>query len=100
MRKLLGILLIGLIVFSVHAWAESVTTSDGINFNVTNDVGVSSVYTNAQIEQQIQQSNYISTRDQQKLLADSEIAYSWQGVEMLAQNAEAQFNQTISVNGT
>ena len=97
MNKLLGILLIGLIVFSVHAWAESVTTSDGVNFNVTNDVGVSSVYTNAHIEQQIQQSNYVSVRDQQKLLADSEIAYSWQGVEMLAQNAVAQLNQ---VNGT
>jgi hypothetical protein len=69
MRKLLGILLIGLIVFSVHAWAESVTTSDGVNFNVTNDVGVSSVYTNAQIEQQIQQSNYVSVRDQQNAVA-------------------------------
>jgi hypothetical protein len=92
MKKVLGILAIGLVVFAVHAWAESVTTSDGVNFNVTNDVGVSTTMTNAQIMQMVNSSNNKASLDQEKLLADSEIAYSWAGVEQLAINADVTAN--------
>jgi hypothetical protein len=92
MKKVLGILAIGLVVFAVHAWAESVTTSDGVNFNVTNDVGVSTTMTNAQIMQMVNSSNNKASLDQEKLLADSEIAYSWAGVEQLAVNADVTAN--------
>ena len=90
----------GLIVLAVHAWAESVTTTDGINFQVTNDVGFTDTLTNAQIMAKVVQTNAIVQQDSQRYLADTETAYSWQGVELLAQNAVANMNQTNSTNGT
>lgn len=100
MKKLiLGILTI-LIVLTVHAWAEQVTTTDGVNFNVTNDVGFTDTLTNAQIMAKVNQTASVVAQDSQRYLADTEVAYSWAGVEQLAQNAVANMNQTNQVNGT
>lgn len=82
------------------ALAESVTTTDGVNFNVTNDVNFTDVLTNAQILQKVSQSNRAVMGDSLTYLADSETLYSWQGVEQLAQQAASDYQANQVSNQT
>ena len=100
MKKIIAVILVSLTVLAVRVLAESVTTTDGVNFNVTNDVGFTDTLTNAQIMAKVNQTASVVAQDSQRYLADTEVAYSWAGVEQLAQNAVANMNQTNQVNGT
>jgi hypothetical protein len=79
MKKILAALLIGMFTLSGIALAITVSTNDGQNFTVTNDAGVTTTWTNAQMVQgqkQYQSSmandNSQITRFQQKYQQDSE----------------------------
>ena len=96
MKKLLAVLILGIFAIAGIAIASTVTTTDGKNFNVTNDVGVSSSMTNAQIMGDIFNSNRMVSGDTQKLMFDSETLAIWSSVEQMAQQAVANM-QTNSV---
>ena len=78
------------------AIASTVSTVDGINFNVTNDANISTNWTNSQIvqkenfyNQQMNMDNRQISIAQQKYQTDSEGYMLMNGVEQMAQNAEA-----------
>ena len=68
-------------VFAIRAWASSVTTTDGINFNVTNDAGFTSAMTAGQIIRKVSQFNSQLSQDSQQYLSDQESLVIWNGVE-------------------
>ena len=99
MRKFIyGIIGIVFLVCAVKVWASTVTTTDGINFNVTNDPGYTATMTNAQIMAQIANYNQQYTTDSQRVLTEQESLYVWSGVEQMAVNAAIPYQVNVVVN--
>lgn len=95
-EKLSIIIIIALCSITGMVYASSVITTDGKNFNVTNDIGVSATYTMNQICVQVNQSSATASRDDQTLLKDSEVAYTWAAVQQMALNAEQTYANQVN----
>jgi uncharacterized protein YxeA len=98
---IIGIVAVIVLVFTVRAFASTVTTTDGQNFTVTNDGGFSWAMTNAQIMTKITQYNQQIAGDQASvqqaeanLGTDQESLIVWNGVEQMAVNAAITVNAT------
>lgn len=87
MNKVLFTFFILVTSITGYVWASTVSTTDGQNFTVTNDLGVSANYSMSLINSYAVSAAQQSARDQQTLVADSEVAYSWGAVQAMAVNA-------------
>lgn len=71
------------------ALASTVNTTDGQNFVVTDDGGLSTNYTMRQVNQIDTQADKQDTMAAQRYQAAHETSIIWDGVLQMAQNAEA-----------
>ena len=110
MKKIIaGVLILGFYFIGL-AIASTVSTTDGQNFLVTNDIGVATNFTMTQISGKESQANTtvqsdlnIQQQESQTYLFDTEVLADWESVQGMAVNAQNQYQanqQTNQVNGT
>lgn len=95
MKKFIAVLMVGLFAIAGIALASTVTTTDGVNFNVTNDGGYTSVMSNSDITKKVTQFTKAYARDSQQLLSDQEELIVWKQVNQMATNAEATYKASL-----